>query len=148
MNTRKCRKNMTVFAEINAHSKKASTKNSDFSKGGVHKTDGFWWMIFQRGEVHKTNGLRWVIFQRGEYTKPKNHPSKPIGFVYSPLWKITHLSPSVLCTPPLKKTPIKSHRFCVLPPLKNHCVLFLIFHDIFLSSFLFRILCSSVLLLH
>ena len=34
----------------------------------------------------------------------KNHPSKPIGFVYSPLWKITH----------------QAHRFCVLPPLKNH----------------------------
>ena len=57
----------------------------DFSKGGVHKTDGFWWMIFQRGEymkpiafdgwffkggVHKTDGPWWVIFQRGEYTKP------------------------------------------------------------------------------
>ena len=55
-------------------------------KGGVHKTDGFWWVIFQRGEytkpmglwwvifqrggVHKTDGFWWVIFQRGEYTKP------------------------------------------------------------------------------
>ena len=45
----------------------------DFSKGGVHETDGFCWMIFQRGEgtqnrwvlindfskggVHKTGGL-------------------------------------------------------------------------------------------
>ena len=29
----------------------------------------------------------------------KDHPSKPLGFVYSPLWKITHQSPSVLCTP-------------------------------------------------
>ena len=36
----------------------------------------------------------------------KNHPSQPIGFVYSPLWKITHQRP---------------HRFCILPPLKNHC---------------------------
>ena len=34
----------------------------------------------------------------------KNHPSKPIGFVYSPLWKITHQSPSVLCTPPFEKS--------------------------------------------
>ena len=50
----------------------------------------------------------------------KNHPSKPIGFVYSPLWKITHQKPSVLCTPPFEKSPIKAHWFCVLPPLKNH----------------------------
>ena len=50
----------------------------------------------------------------------KNHPSNPIGFVYSPLWKITHQKPSVLCTPPFEKSPITTHRFCVLPPLKNH----------------------------
>ena len=50
----------------------------------------------------------------------KNHPSNPIGFVYSPLWKITHQKPSVLCAPPFEKSPIKNHRFCVLPPLKNH----------------------------
>ena len=66
----------------------------------------------------------------------KNHPPKAIGFVYSPLWKITHQSPSVLCTPPFEKSPmqsplvlctppfekspIRTHRFCVLPPLKNH----------------------------
>ena len=37
-----------------------------------------------------------------------------------PLWKITHHDPSVLCTPPFEKSPIKAHRFCVLPPLKNH----------------------------
>ena len=40
--------------------------------------------------------------------------------MYSPLWKITHQDPSVLCTLPFEKSPIKSHRFCVLPPLKNH----------------------------
>ena len=34
----------------------------------------------------------------------KNRPSKPIGFVHSPLWKITHQSPSVLCTPPFEKS--------------------------------------------
>ena len=56
------------------------------------------------------------------YSPPlKNHPSQPIGFMYSPLWKITHQSSSVLCTPPFEKSPIKAHRFCVLPPLKNHC---------------------------
>ena len=27
-------------------------------------------------------------------------------------------NPSVLCTPPFEKSPIKSHRFCVLPPVK------------------------------
>ena len=33
----------------------------------------------------------------------------------------THQKPSVLCTPPpFEKSPIKTHRFCVLPPLKNH----------------------------
>ena len=31
-----------------------------------------------------------------------------------------HQIPSVLCTPPFEKSPIKTHRFCVLPPLKNH----------------------------
>ena len=29
---------------------------------------------------------------------------KAIGFVYSPLWKITHQDPSVLCTPPFEKS--------------------------------------------
>ena len=42
----------------------------DFSKGGVHKTDGLWWVMFSKGGVHKTDGFWWVIFQRGEYTKP------------------------------------------------------------------------------
>ena len=40
--------------------------------------------------------------------------------MYSPLWKITHQNPSVLCTPPFEKSPIHTHRFCVLPPVKNH----------------------------
>ena len=31
-------------------------------------------------------------------------PPNPIGFVYSPLWKITHQDPSVLCTPPFEKS--------------------------------------------
>ena len=34
----------------------------------------------------------------------KNHPSKAIGFMYSPF----------------EKSSIKAHRFYVLPPLKNH----------------------------
>ena len=52
--------------------------------------------------------------------------------MYSPLWKTTHQtpsvlctspfekssieSPSVLCTPPFEKSPIKPRRFYVLPP--------------------------------
>ena len=48
----------TVFAEINAHPEnKRPPKNSDFLKGGVHKTDGFWWVIFQRGEYTKPMGF-------------------------------------------------------------------------------------------
>ena len=31
----------------------------------------------------------------------------------------THQDPSVLCTPPFEKSSINTHRFCVLPPLKN-----------------------------
>ena len=56
-----------VPAEINAHQKQwffkgGSAQNrrvlmGDFSKGGVHKTDGFWWMIFQRGECTKPTGF-------------------------------------------------------------------------------------------
>ena len=34
----------------------------------------------------------------------KNDPSKLIGFMYSPLWKITHQKSSVLCTPPFEKS--------------------------------------------
>ena len=48
------------------------------------------------------------------------NPPNPIGFVYSPLWKITHQNPLVLCTPPFENSPIKARWFCVLPPLKNH----------------------------
>ena len=53
-----------------------------------------------------------------EAIKTISNPVKPIRFVYSPLWKITHQKPSVLCTPPFEKSLIKSHRSCVLPPLK------------------------------
>ena len=31
----------------------------------------------------------------------------------------THQKPSALCTPPFGKSPIKSHRLCVLPPFEN-----------------------------
>ena len=63
----------TVFAEINDHPeirahqkqwffKGGSTQNrwvllDDFSQGGVHKTDGFYWMIFHRGEYMKPMGF-------------------------------------------------------------------------------------------
>ena len=42
-------------------------------------------------------------------------PSKPIGFMYSPLWKITHQSPSVLCTPPFENHPSKPIGFVYSP---------------------------------
>ena len=56
---------ITVFAEINAHPEIRAHQKQWFFKGGVHKTDGFWWVILQRGGVHKTDGLWWVILQRG-----------------------------------------------------------------------------------
>ena len=40
--------------------------------------------------------------------------------IFKTLWRITHQNPSVSCTPPFEESPIKPHRFCVLPPLKNH----------------------------
>ena len=51
--------------------KGGSTQNrwvlmDDFSQGGVHQTDGFWW----------------VIFHRGEYTKPKGFFKKNFEFFY------------------------------------------------------------------
>ena len=40
----------------------------DISKGGVHKTDGFWWVIFPRGEYTKPMGCVgfWKVFYRFE----------------------------------------------------------------------------------
>ena len=37
----------------------------DFSKGGVHKTDGFWWVIFQRGEYIKPMDFDGWFFKGG-----------------------------------------------------------------------------------
>ena len=37
----------------------------DFSKGGVHKTDGFWWVIFQRGEYTKPMAVDGWFFKGG-----------------------------------------------------------------------------------
>ena len=44
------------------------------------------------------------------FTNNEKNIPKPIGFVYSPLWKITHQTPLVLCTPPFEKSPIKRRR--------------------------------------
>ena len=43
-----------------------------FFKGG--STQNRWILVgdFSKGGVHKTNEFWWVIFQRGEYTKPMN----------------------------------------------------------------------------
>ena len=32
----------------------------DFSKRRVHKTEGFWWVIFQRGEYIKAMAFDWI----------------------------------------------------------------------------------------
>ena len=66
---------ITVFAEISAHQKQwffkgGSTQNrlvvmGDFSKGGVHKTDWLWWVIFQRGEYTKPIGCDGWFFKGG-----------------------------------------------------------------------------------
>ena len=37
----------------------------DFSKGGVHKTDGLWWVIFQRGEYTKPMAFDGWLFKGG-----------------------------------------------------------------------------------
>ena len=47
---------------------------------------------------------------------------RPVRLIFrSKFFSKTHQSPSVLCTPLFGKSPIKAHRFCVLPPLENHC---------------------------
>ena len=54
----------------------------------------------KHGKTHQNPSVL-CIFQRGDPLK--NRLSEPIGFMYSPLWKITHQKPSVLCTPPFEK---------------------------------------------
>ena len=61
-------------------------------------------------KVHKSRSIK---------LKEITHQS-PSVLCTPPLWKITHQYPSVLCTPPFVKSPIRSHWFCVLPPVKNH----------------------------
>ena len=60
----------TVFAEINARPEISAHQKQWFFKGGT--TQNQWLLMgdFSKGGVHKTNGFWWVIFQRGEYTKP------------------------------------------------------------------------------
>ena len=50
--------------------KGGSTQNrwavmGDFSKGGVHKTDWLWWVIFQRGQYTKPMGFDGWFFKGG-----------------------------------------------------------------------------------
>ena len=47
--------------EISAHQKQWFSKGG----GGVHKTDGFWWMIFHRGEYIKPMGFDGWFFKGG-----------------------------------------------------------------------------------
>ena len=55
----------TVLAEINAHPEISVHQKQWFSKGGVHKTDGFWWVLFQRGEYTKPMGFDGWFFKGG-----------------------------------------------------------------------------------
>ena len=55
----------TVFAEISAHPEINTHQKQWFSKGGVHKTDGFWWVIFQRGEYIKPMASEGWFFKGG-----------------------------------------------------------------------------------
>ena len=76
--------------------KGGSTQNrwvvmGDFSKGGVHKTDGLWWVIFQRGEYTKPMGCdgwffkggstqnRWVVM--GDFSKGGVHKTDGLWWV-------------------------------------------------------------------
>ena len=45
--------------------KKRRPKTVIFQRGGVHKTDGFWWVMFSKGGVHKTDRFWWVMFSKG-----------------------------------------------------------------------------------
>ena len=55
----------------------------------------------------------------------KNHPSKPIGFMYSPLWKMTHQSPLVSCTPPFEKSLFGGRLFQVGASFRKYGLLFM-----------------------
>ena len=51
---------------------------ADFSKGGVHETDGLWWVIFQRGEYMKPMGsYKW--FFKGGTTQNQTFRNYKIG---------------------------------------------------------------------
>ena len=57
-----------VFAEINVPPpirNKCSPKQMIFQRGGVHKTDGFWWVSFQRGEYTKPMGFDGWLSKEG-----------------------------------------------------------------------------------
>ena len=55
----------TVFPKWTLTPKQSPTKNNDFSKGGAHKIDEFWWVIFQRGEYTKPMGFGGWVFKGG-----------------------------------------------------------------------------------
>ena len=60
----------TVSFQRGEYTKPMALDGWFFRGGGVHKTDGFGWVIFQRGEYTKPMGVDGWCFQRGEYTKP------------------------------------------------------------------------------
>ena len=62
---------IAIFAELigcfwtSAYSTVLFSITVNFSKGGVHKTDGLWWVIFQRGEYTKPMGFDGWFFKGG-----------------------------------------------------------------------------------
>ena len=55
----------------------------DFSKGGVHKTDGLWWVIFKGGGSTQN---RWGLM--GDFSKGGVHKTDGFGIVFLLLLKI------------------------------------------------------------
>ena len=108
-----------VFAEINAQSQnKRPPKTVIFQRGEYTKPMGFDGWFFKGGSTQN----RKITHQSHRFCvlpPLKNHSSKIIGFVYSPLWKITHQSPSVLSTPPLEKITHQNSSVLCTPPFEK-----------------------------
>ena len=56
---------INAYREHRIRPNKCPPKNSDFSKGGVHKTDGLLMDDFSKGGVHKTDGFWMGDFSKG-----------------------------------------------------------------------------------
>ena len=62
------------------------------------------WLVYKAQKVYEAKyAVSAKINARALNFQKQEKIPKPIGFVYSPLWKITHQDTSVLCTPPFVK---------------------------------------------